>query len=98
MAASAKGRNGILPVPAMATRRSKASEVPGRQPPKAGTPRLRLIVRRLAPGLTEDEFLAAVGEEWKTGAGKVDWAAYKPGKVSKEYTCHYGRPWFYANL
>jgi regulator of nonsense transcripts 3 len=58
------------------------------RPPKtqgrAGLPKLRLIVRRLPPGLTEDEFQAALGDEWMVSAGKVDWAAYKEGKISKE--------------
>jgi regulator of nonsense transcripts 3 len=35
--------------------------------------------------LTQAELEAALGDEWKTGAGKVDWLQYKPGKVSKEY-------------
>jgi regulator of nonsense transcripts 3 len=26
-----------------------------------------------------------LGDEWKVGAGKVDWLEYKKGKVSKEY-------------
>jgi regulator of nonsense transcripts 3 len=45
---------------------------------------LRLVVRRLPPGLTEDEFWTALGGDWKVGAGKVEWAAFKGGKVSKE--------------
>ena len=32
-----------------------------------------------------DEFELALGDEWKLGAGKVDWKLFKPGKVSKEY-------------
>jgi regulator of nonsense transcripts 3 len=92
MATSAKGRNGILPVPAAATRKSAKAEVPGRQAPKTGTARLRLIIRRLPPGLTETEFWLALGEEWKSGLTKVDWAAYKPGKVSKEYACSFEPP------
>lgn len=42
--------------------------------------RLKLLVRRLPPALTEDEFFASVGEEWKIGAGKVDWVRYDPGQ------------------
>lgn len=89
MATTVKGKNGILPVPAAATRRSTKAEVPGRQPAKVGAARLRLIIRRLPPGLTEVEFWLALGGEWKSGLTKVDWAAYKPGKVSKEYTPTY---------
>lgn len=85
MATSTRGRNGILPIPAAATRKSTKPEVPGRQLPKANSPRLRLIIRRLPPGLTETEFWATLGEEWKSGLTKVEWAAYKPGKLSREY-------------
>lgn len=94
MAQSVRAKNGVLPVPVAATKRSSKSEVSGRQPPKANAPRLRLIIRRLAPGLTEEEFWTALGEEWKAGSAKVDWAAYKAGKVSREYvsSLSLGRP------
>ena len=51
---------------------------------RVATPRLKLVVRRLPPGLTESEFGAAVGEDWKVNGGKVDWLVYKAGKISKE--------------
>ena len=85
MSTSARGRNGILSIPAAATRKGAKAEVPGKQLLKANAPRLRLIIRRLPPGLTEAEFWATLGEEWKPGLTKVEWAAYKPGKMSKEY-------------
>ncbi|KAL8895185.1 MAG: hypothetical protein Q9207_008271 [Kuettlingeria erythrocarpa] len=47
-------------------------------------PRLKLVIRRLPPGLTEAEFQTALGSEWKVGNGKVDWAIFKAGKVSKD--------------
>jgi len=53
-------------------------------PTKAASPRLKVIIRRLPPGLTELEFYTSLGEEWKHGGERVDWASYKPGKVSKE--------------
>lgn len=46
---------------------------------------MKVVVRRLAPALTEAEFMKIIGEEWKVGAGRVDWFSYKPGKVSTEY-------------
>ena len=52
----------------------------GRQP----APRTKVVVRRLPPGLTEVEFEKALGEEWKVGAGKVNWFDFRPGKVSKD--------------
>ncbi len=72
-------RNGVIEIPASATQARSAM-------PSAtsSTTRLKLVIRRLPPGLTEDEFEASLGEDWKVGGGKVDWAVFKPGKVSKE--------------
>jgi len=44
-----------------------------------------MVIRRLPPGLTQEEFESSMGEQWQVHAGKVDWAVYKPGKISKEY-------------
>ena len=44
----------------------------------------KVVVRRLPPGLTEDEFVAIVGDDWKVGHGRVGWFSYQPGKVSQE--------------
>lgn len=49
------------------------------------SPKLKIIVRRLPPGLTEAEFTLALGDDWKLGKGRVDWFLYKAGKDSKEY-------------
>ncbi|KAJ4306718.1 hypothetical protein N0V88_000083 [Collariella sp. IMI 366227] len=43
----------------------------------------KVVVRRLPPGLTEDEFVTILGDEWRVGRGKVDWFSYLAGKVSK---------------
>lgn len=75
---------GVLQIPAAATQKSTA-EAPAKKAPKPPAPRLKLLIRRLPPGLTQAELETALGEEWKVGAGKVDWLSYKPGKVSKEY-------------
>lgn len=53
---------------------------PGPSPPQ----RLKVVIRRLPPGLTEDEFDAAMGDTWKVACGKVSWKSYRPGKVSRE--------------
>ncbi|KAL1607746.1 hypothetical protein SLS60_002682 [Paraconiothyrium brasiliense] len=74
------GVNGILPVTAL-QKNTPASAPRG---PKTPAPRLKLICRRLPPGLTRAEFETLLGEEWKVGAGKVDWLNYKKGKVSKD--------------
>ena len=84
MAASTKTPNGMLPIPASATKKPVMASRPPKMQGRAGLPKLRLIVRRLPPGLTEDEFQTVLGDEWKVGAGKVDWAAYKEGKISRE--------------
>ncbi|OJJ45082.1 hypothetical protein ASPZODRAFT_134509 [Penicilliopsis zonata CBS 506.65] len=77
-----KSPGGVLQISAAATQKN-ATSAPSK-PAKPPTPRLKLLVRRLPPGLTQAEFESALGDEWKTGAGKVDWLQYKPGKVSKD--------------
>ncbi|KAJ6007202.1 hypothetical protein N7522_005553 [Penicillium canescens] len=74
---------GVLQIPVAATQKS-GSGAPPKKAPKPPAPRLKLLIRRLPPGLTQAELEAALGDEWKTGAGKVDWLQYKPGKVSKD--------------
>lgn len=44
----------------------------------------KLVVRRLPPAMTEEEFISILGPEWEVSKGKVDWFSYAPGKVSKE--------------
>ncbi|RKF60788.1 putative nonsense-mediated mrna decay protein [Erysiphe neolycopersici] len=46
--------------------------------------RLKIIIRRLPPGLSREEFISTLGPEWEVGQGRVDWAAFKPGKISKD--------------
>ena len=45
----------------------------------------KVVVRRLPPQLTEEEFIAILGDTWKLGAGKIDWFSYWPGKTSQQY-------------
>jgi regulator of nonsense transcripts 3 len=75
------GINGVLPVSVL-QKNAPASAPRG---PKAAQPKLKLILRRLPPGLTQEEFETLLGDEWKLGAGKVDWMRYDKGKISKEY-------------
>ncbi|KAI8955146.1 Smg-4/UPF3 family-domain-containing protein [Xylaria longipes] len=44
----------------------------------------KVLVRRLPPGMTEDECWAVLGEEWKVGKGKVNWARYDNGEISND--------------
>jgi len=83
--------NGILPAPAILQKQNPAPTHAPRGPasrkPAVG-PRTKVIVRRLPPGLTQQEFEAALGEEWRVGAGKVNWFDYRAGKITKEYVAH----------
>lgn len=82
---ASKGRAaGVLPINAAATKKDKSLNNNAKSSPRGQAPRLRLIIRRLPPGLTEAEFWSALGEEWHVGKGKIDWAAFKDGKISRE--------------
>ncbi|KAI9879642.1 MAG: hypothetical protein M1830_007883 [Pleopsidium flavum] len=77
--------SGILSIPASATQKGALMTLPtSALHGRASVPRLKVVIRRLAPGLTEDEFEAALGDEWKLRAGRVDWKLFKLGKVSKD--------------
>lgn len=71
---------GVLPISAS----SAQQNAPKASSSKSAAPRLKLLVRRLPPGLTQAEFETALGEEWTVGKGKVDWFTYRPGKLSTE--------------
>ena len=45
------------------------------------TARLKLVVRRLPPALTKDEFLSTLGDDWKVPGNKIDWLDYRCGKT-----------------
>lgn len=72
---------GVLPV----TLLQKNTPTQTTRGPKSAQPRLKLICRRLPPGLTKAEFVDALGDEWKVGGGKIDWMNYRKGKISTEY-------------
>jgi regulator of nonsense transcripts 3 len=74
------GPNGVLPVTLL--QKNQPAQPP--RGPKAASPRLKLICRRLPPGLTKVEFVETLGDEWKQGAGKLDWMIYRKGKISTE--------------
>ena len=76
--------NGVISIPASATKKPSPLK-PENMPTRIAAPRLKLIVRRLPPGLTQPEYEAIIGEDWKVDGGKVDWLVYKAGKVFKEY-------------
>ncbi|KAF2813337.1 uncharacterized protein BDZ99DRAFT_486607 [Mytilinidion resinicola] len=74
--------NGVLPISVL--QKNAPAAAPRGPSAKAAAPRLKLVLRRLPPGLTKAEFEAALGDDWKLGAGKVDWLLYKAGKISKD--------------
>jgi regulator of nonsense transcripts 3 len=84
--------NGVLSAPpailqkSAATTSAAAQSRPG-EPASASTrrtPRLKVVIRHLPPGLSQTEFEAALGPEWKVGHGEVDWYNFRPGRISKE--------------
>ncbi|KAG5932653.1 hypothetical protein E4U53_001233 [Claviceps sorghi] len=42
----------------------------------------KLVIRRLPPGMTQQELITILGSDWEVSKGKVDWFSYVPGKVS----------------
>ncbi len=78
-AATARKTNGVLPVP-IAVANDTPKTTKSKEPPRGR----KLILRRIPPGLTESEFWAILGEEWKSGNGKVDWVRFQEGKISQE--------------
>ncbi len=77
--------NGVLPVPASTTQAGAhqgATLKPSSQ--KLPSPRLKVVIRRLPPALTEQELREALGSEWALGGGRMDWMSYKSGKSSPE--------------
>ncbi len=66
---------------AVAQSSSDAAKAPRARAPAQGE---KIVVRRLPPAMTEDEFTTILGEEWRIGQGKIDWFSYWPGKVSQQ--------------
>ncbi|KAK1999761.1 smg-4/UPF3 family protein [Colletotrichum falcatum] len=44
----------------------------------------KVIIRRLPPGLTEQELWSNLGDEWKSGNGLVSWHNFVQGKISQD--------------
>ncbi|KAH8878642.1 hypothetical protein GQ53DRAFT_789761 [Thozetella sp. PMI_491] len=63
---------------------SGAPHEPSKSKHKAPPEGEKIVVRRLPPGMTEVEFFSIIGDEWKTGSGKVDWTHYVPGKLTTD--------------
>lgn len=89
--------NGVLSIPASATQKNGELNQDV-QPSRAAGARLKIVIRRLPPGLTQPEFEETLGEDWASTGDRVGWAVYKPGKVSKEYACHVAEPAYYISI
>ncbi|KAH7347893.1 Smg-4/UPF3 family-domain-containing protein [Plectosphaerella cucumerina] len=75
--------NGVLPMPAsQAPTETPAATKSSRS--KAPIEGDKVIIRRLPPGLTVDEFWGYLGDQWKVGGGLVDWFDFKKGKISQD--------------
>ncbi|KAI1442433.1 Smg-4/UPF3 family-domain-containing protein [Annulohypoxylon stygium] len=71
--------NGVLPVSStLAT--NDAPKTKAKEPARGK----KVVVRRLPPGITEAEFWTIIGDEWKSGKGKVDWTKFHDGQVSQD--------------
>lgn len=78
-----KTTGGVLPIPAAATTQHQPNGSNKTQA-KSTTARLKVLIRRLPPGITQAEVQTGLGEAWQPGKGKVDWVSFRPGKASKE--------------
>ncbi|MCJ1392261.1 hypothetical protein MMC18_005128 [Xylographa bjoerkii] len=70
--------------PRYAIARHRPSNNTGPTPTRAALPRTKIVIRRLPPGLTEQEFYEGLGDQWKLEGDRVDWASFKPGKISRD--------------
>ena len=82
--------NGVLSVPASAIQSATSQKAfaenatTSENTTAPAPPRLKVVLRRLAPKLTQEEFENIMGDEWKMGGVKVDWSSYVPGKLARE--------------
>ncbi|KAI1487080.1 Smg-4/UPF3 family-domain-containing protein [Biscogniauxia mediterranea] len=77
---SSRKSNGVLPV----TGSQAANDAPKASKAKVPAQGKKVIIRRLPPGMTSEEFEAILGEEWKSGNGKVDWTRFHEGEISHD--------------
>lgn len=77
---TARKPNGVLPVSSTPA----ANETPKSTKAKDSPRGKKVLVRRLPPGITEGEFRTILGEEWKSGNGKIEWTTFQEGQISQE--------------
>jgi regulator of nonsense transcripts 3 len=76
-----KGKGEAIPVNGAGVFKEDAPKATKAKTPVEGE---KVIIRRLPPGMTEDEFKTIIGEEWMPGYGRCDWFSFSPGKVARE--------------
>lgn len=77
--------NGVLPI----TTSQTAGNTQSSNTAKSGKTKTpvegdKILIRRLPPGLSEEEFWNILGHQWKPGKGLVDWCDFRAGKTSQE--------------
>ncbi|TDZ37955.1 Regulator of nonsense transcripts UPF3 [Colletotrichum spinosum] len=72
--------NGALPV----SSQQAATEAPKSNKSRTPVEGDKVVIRRLPPGLTEQELWAILGDEWKAGQGLVSWHNFVSGKISHD--------------
>ncbi|EQB57996.1 hypothetical protein CGLO_01815 [Colletotrichum gloeosporioides Cg-14] len=72
--------NGVLPV----TGQQTAADTPKSNKSRAAVEGHKVVIRRLPPGLTEQELWNKLGDVWKAGQGLVSWHNFEAGKISQD--------------
>ncbi|EHA47593.1 hypothetical protein MGG_03912 [Pyricularia oryzae 70-15] len=74
---------GVLPVSAANVKdQAGTSQKSGRG--KAPIEGQKIVIRRLPPGISEEEVLKYLEDEWQPNKGKVGWFSFMPGKTSND--------------
>ncbi|KAL8296664.1 hypothetical protein RB597_005983 [Gaeumannomyces tritici] len=83
--AGPKTANGVLPAP-QAKPHPQACAGASSRSGKGKTPveGQKVVLRRLPPGITEQETVSFLSDEWKPGGAKVGWFSFQAGKISKD--------------
>ncbi|RSL82823.1 hypothetical protein CEP52_016872 [Fusarium oligoseptatum] len=67
-----------------ANKKANEGDAPKPAKTKAHNEGEKLVIRRLPPGMTQDEFVSILGSAWELGKGRVDWFSFAPGKISTD--------------
>ena len=83
--AGSRTANGVLPA-SHAKSQPQAGAGTSSRAGKGKTPveGQKVVLRRLPPGITEQETVAFLSDEWKPGGAKVGWFSFQAGKISKD--------------